>query len=109
MYYDSPNRPFSSSKRVVRIQIAEVLTGVDPGQKEIEILTGRGGGDCGYSFQSGVDYIIYAYKNSEGRLETGICSRTRPLTQAAEDLAYLRAVPQVPPTADVRVSAENCA
>jgi hypothetical protein len=24
------------------------------------------GGDCGYAFQTGVDYIIYAYKNSEG-------------------------------------------
>jgi hypothetical protein len=89
------------------MQIAEVLTGVDPGQKEIEIVTGMGGGDCGYAFQSGVDYIIYAYKNSEGRLETGICSRTRPLTQAAEDLAYLRAVAQLPPTADVRVSVSD--
>jgi len=105
MYYDSPSRPpLSTQKRVVRIQIVEVLTGVDPGQKEIEIVTGMGGGDCGYAFQSGVDYIIYAYKNSEGRLETGICSRTRPLTQAPEDLAYLRALPQLPPTADVRVS-----
>ena len=105
MYYDSKSRPpLSTRKRVVRMQIAEVLTGVDPGQKEIEILTGMGGGDCGYAFQSGVDYIVYAYKNPEGRLETGICSRTRPLAQAADDLAYLRAVPQLPPTADVRVS-----
>lgn len=86
------------------MQIGEVLTGVDPGQKEIEIVTGMGGGDCGYAFQSGVDYIIYAYKNSEGRLETGICSRTRPLTLAADDLAYLRAIPQLPATADIRVS-----
>ena len=108
MFYDSKSRPpLSFRKRLVRIQIAEVLTGVDPGQKEIEIVTGMGGGDCGYAFQSGVDYIIYAYKNSEGRLETGICSRTRPLTQAAEDLAYLHAVPQLPPTADVRVSVSD--
>jgi hypothetical protein len=63
-----------------------------------------GGGDCGYAFQAGVDYIIYAYKNPEGRLETGICSRTRPLAQAAEDIAYLRALPQLPPTAEIRVS-----
>jgi hypothetical protein len=86
------------------MQIGNVLTGVDPGQKEIEIVTGMGGGDCGYSFKSAVDYVIYAYKNSEGRLETGICSRTRPLTQAAEDVAYLRAIPQLPDTADIRVS-----
>ena len=61
IYNDSPSRPpFPSHNRVVRIQIAEVLTGVDPGQKEIEILTGMGGGDCGYAFQSGMDYIVYA-------------------------------------------------
>ena len=102
--YDSSAKPLPWPKRVVRIQIAQVLTGVDPVQKEIEIVTGMGGGDCGYAFQSGVDYIIYAYKNSEGRLETGICSRTRPLTQAAEDLAYLRALPQLPAAADIRVS-----
>jgi hypothetical protein len=99
----SSGRPLPSLKRVVRMQIREVLTGVDAGQREIEIVTGRGGGDCGYSFQSGVDYVIYAYKNSEGRLETGICSRTRPLAQAAEDIVYLRAVAQLPATADIRV------
>ena len=38
-----------SRKRTVRIQVADVLTGVEPLQKEIEILTGLGGGDCGYA------------------------------------------------------------
>jgi len=104
LFYDSSRTPLLWPKRIVRMQIAEVLTGVDPRQQQIEIVTGMGGGDCGYSFHSGVDYIIYAYKNSEGRLETGICSRTRPLTQAAEDIAYLRAFPQLPATADIRVS-----
>jgi len=104
MYYPSTTPVFSSRNRVVRVQIAEVLNGIEPGQKEIEILTGMGGGDCGYSFAAGVDYIIYAYKNSEGRLETGICSRTRPLDQAVEDLAYLHAMPQLPATADIRIS-----
>ena len=102
--YDSSARPLPWPKRIVRMRIGEVLTGVDPGQQEIEIVTGMGAGDCGYSFQAGVDYVIYAYKNSEGRLETGICTRTRPLTQAAEDIAYLRALTQLPATADIRVS-----
>jgi hypothetical protein len=104
LMYDSSTRPLPWPKRVVRLHIAQVLTGVDPSQREIEIVTGMGGGDCGYAFQPGADYIIYAYKNSAGRLETGICSRTRPLTQAADDLAYLRAFPQLPVTADIRVS-----
>ncbi len=99
----SSRSPLPWPKRVVRMQIREVLTGVDPGQREIEIVTGMGRGDCGYSFQSSVDYVIYAYKNSEGRLETGICSRTRPITTAAEDIAYLRAITQLPATGDIRV------
>jgi hypothetical protein len=85
------------------MQLGDVLTGVDPGQKEIEIVTGKGGGDCGYSFHSGVSYVIYAYKNSEGRLETGICSRTRPLTQAAEDIAYFHGVANAPGTGEIRI------
>ena len=91
---DLPPSPWP--KRVVRMKIGDVLSGVETGQKEIEIVTGNGGGDCGYAFRSGVDYVVYAYKNSEGRLETGICSRTRPLMDAAEDVAYLRAIAKLP-------------
>jgi hypothetical protein len=95
-----PARPL----RVVRLQVGEVFTGVDAAQREIEIVTGKGGGDCGYAFQTGSDYTVYAYRNAQGLLETGICSRTRPLAEAAEDIAYLRAVPQAASTAEVRVS-----
>jgi hypothetical protein len=73
------------------MQVGEVLSGLAAGHKEIEISTGFGGGDCGYPFQVGMDYVVYAYKNAEGNLETGICSRTRPLTEAVKDLEYFRA------------------
>ncbi len=73
--------------RVVRMQIRQALNGLEPGHREIEIATGLGGGDCGYSFHVGMDYLVYAYKTAGG-LETGICSRTRPLAQAAQDLEY---------------------
>ena len=89
--------------RVVRMQLGDVLSGVDRSQKEIEIVTGQGGGDCGYAFELGVDYVIYAYKNSEGRLETGTCSRTRALAQATEDVAYFRAMSNAPETGQIRV------
>jgi len=85
------------------MQIAEMLSGVDPGQKEIEILTGQGYGDCGYAFQIGVDYIVYAYKNAEGRLETNICTRTRTLAQATEDMEYFRTMSSAPETGQIRV------
>jgi hypothetical protein len=71
--------------------------------KEIEILTGYGGGDCGYQFQVGIEYVIYAYKNSAGRLETGICMRTRPLAEAAEDVKYIREMSTAPEVGELRV------
>src|SRR5258706_1138025 len=45
--------------RVVRMQLTEALSGVEPWQKEIEVGTGLGGGDCGYPFQMGQDYVVY--------------------------------------------------
>jgi hypothetical protein len=76
---------------------------VDASQKEIEILTGYGGGDCGYQFEVGIEYVIYAYKNSAGRLETGICMRTRPLAEAAEDVKYIREMSTAPEVGELRV------
>lgn len=58
--------------------------------KTAEVVTGWGGGDCGYDFRQGERYLVYAYPHREtGKLYTGICQRTRPLTEAAEDLDYL--------------------
>ncbi len=57
----------------------------------IEVLTGQGGGDCGFAFRVGRAYLVYADVMKEGnRLYAGICTRTRALADAAEDLAYLR-------------------
>ena len=59
--------------------------------------TGMGGGDCGYAFQPGETYVIYARGDkTSGRYSTGICNRTRPLSQASEDLDYLRSAARTP-------------
>ncbi len=60
---------------------------------ETVVVTGTGGGDCGYDFKVGERYVVYAYRGKDGSLGTGICSRTRPVAEAAEDLAYLAAIP----------------
>ncbi len=85
------------------MQVGEVLNGVPAGQKEIEIVTGQGGGDCGYRFEQGVDYAVYAYTDTEGRLATGICSGTRILSQAAEDLRYFHAMAAAPAAGELHV------
>lgn len=55
---------------------------------EVEVFTGRGGGDCGYGFKVGQRYLVYAYRYQD-KLSTGICTRTRLFSQATEDLAFL--------------------
>jgi hypothetical protein len=60
--------------------------------KTIDVITGTGGGDCGIPFQVGQEYLVYAYRDPDGPLGTGICSRTAPAGRAAEDLTYLRSL-----------------
>jgi hypothetical protein len=44
---------------------------------------------CGYPFEVGDIYLVYAYTNADGDPETGLCRRTAPLNDAGEDLALL--------------------
>lgn len=83
----STNEPQLPLGRLVRFRVTQTFRGELPG--EIEVRTGSGGGDCGYTFIKGTHYLVYAHLQS-GRLGTGICSRTQPLAQAGEDLAYFK-------------------
>jgi hypothetical protein len=81
--------PSRRRQRLVRIDVQESFKGLPLG--EVEITTGEGGGDCGYGFVVGRTYIVYGHRNpTTGQLGAGICSRTGPIEEAAEDLAYLR-------------------
>jgi len=47
-------------------------------------------GDCGYDFQQGETYLVYANSDEDSDvLSTSSCSRTRRLSDAGEDLTYL--------------------
>lgn len=62
----------------------------DDGDEGQELTIWNGGGDCGIDFQVGETYLVYASDDEEtGRLQTSICYRTRRLTDAGGDLAYL--------------------
>ena len=55
-----------------------------------KIVVWTGVDDCGVDFQSGETYLIYANSDEQtGKLETSVCSRTRRLTDATDDLSYL--------------------
>ena len=51
------------------------------------VNTGRGGGDCGYRFEIGKKYLVYAY-GSDAELGVTICSRT-DLLETNTDAAIL--------------------
>jgi hypothetical protein len=81
---------YKFSQRVVRLIVEERFRG-DVEKVETEVLTGWGGGDCGYGFRMGERYLVYAHRNEKDRkLYTSICTRTRPLADAADDLAFVR-------------------
>jgi hypothetical protein len=87
---------FEHEMRAVRLFVDEPMRGVEGG--EIEVLTGLGGGDCGFGFRQSQQYIVYAYRDEDDKkLYTSICSRTRLLAEAAKDLAYIRGLSKAKP------------
>lgn len=73
---------------LVQLQIERNYRGQE-GRSTVEVVTGDGGGDCGFSFREGNEYLVYAYPHvATGKLYSGICQRTRLLSKASEDLEY---------------------
>jgi hypothetical protein len=80
---------FEHQMNAVRLSIDEAFRGVEGA--EVEVLTGRGGGDCGFGFRRAQQFLVYAYRSeSDQKLHTNICTRTRAISEADPDLAYIR-------------------
>ncbi len=76
-------------QRRFRFSVEEAFRGVQG--RTIEVLTGMGGGDCGYDFKVGERYFIYAGRSPKNNvLYVSICDRTLPLDKATDDLEYAR-------------------
>jgi hypothetical protein len=102
-------KKLSYSHLVVQFTVEDPLKGVE--SKKVEVVTGMGGCDCGYRFETGERYLVYAHKNESPTkireipltlisggsslavpLKTMMCSRTQPLKQAVDDLELIRAL-----------------
>ena len=59
-------------------------------RKPMRLTTGLGGGDCGFDFEVGKQYLVYAFKDEAGELSTNTCTRTTRLEKGRDNLAYLR-------------------
>lgn len=79
----------------VTIQVSTVWKGAVG--RETVVFTSSNSASCGYSFEVGKDYLVYAAKTGgetpraypDNALSTGLCSRTSPLASAGDDLAAL--------------------
>lgn len=71
-------------REIVRVQVLESLKGTASG--EVQVISGA---VCGFPFEQGREYLIYASPEAEG-LTTDLCNRTRMLDAATVDLAYIR-------------------
>ncbi len=80
-------------ERDISFDVQDSWQGVNTTQ--ITVRTGSGGGDCGYNFQQGKQYLVYADHSPDGDLYASICTRTASLANAGEDLDYLRTVPKL--------------
>ena len=71
---------------LVHFEVADIWKGrPDP---RTTVRTARALGACGYDFQIGSQYLVYAVQ-SNGELFTSICSRTDLLRDAQQDLSEL--------------------
>ncbi|MCI0350190.1 MAG: hypothetical protein L0Z53_12270 [Acidobacteriales bacterium] len=55
----------------------------------VKVITGLGGGDCGYDFQTGQSYLVFASAEPKGLWFTSICNGTKKVEDAGAELRFL--------------------
>ena len=68
------------------LRASEVWKG--SGRGTLEVRTPSQGAACGYHFEEGREYLVYAYTGKQG-LEVDSCGATKPLSEAGANLAAL--------------------
>ena len=83
------------ASRIFRFSVDQAFRGVNDSQ--VSVITGQGAGDCGYDFKIGEQYLVYASRDSQKMLYTSICSRTKHIRDANEDLEYIHGLSKASP------------
>ncbi len=68
---------------MVTLQVVRAWKGVDG--ERMTVLTAGDEAACGYSFQQGESYLVYAHQ-AKPRPRVSLCGRTRPAVEAGEDI-----------------------
>lgn len=77
---------FSFPQTRVTFEVSEVWKGRE--RRRVMVMTSDSSASCGFNFIEGESYLVYA-SQSENRLTTSLCSGTKLLSQAQEDLKML--------------------
>jgi len=78
-----------NGKQRVTLAVVRSWKGLERDER-IDVYTNGSSAACGYMFEKSTSYLIYASEH-DGKLSVSLCSRTRPIADAAEDLALLGA------------------
>jgi len=86
----------SSSADPVRVQFEVSKVWKGNVSTEVTVVTALSSVSCGYEFEKGKVYIVYAYvddsdfvSHDKGELITSVCTRTKPLSESEQDLTAL--------------------
>jgi hypothetical protein len=82
--------------RSLALGIRKVVLRVDslwkgPATDSLIVVTGTGGGDCGYPFRIASSYLVFAVASQSAIFSTGMCSLTQDRSTADEYVAALGA------------------
>jgi hypothetical protein len=77
----------SAGSETVTFRVSESWKGPG-GEGTLDVKTPASGVSCGYHFEEGQEYLVYAYGKGEP-LKTSVCSGTKHLSKADKDLAVL--------------------
>ncbi|HVZ18256.1 MAG TPA: hypothetical protein VG897_14135, partial [Terriglobales bacterium] len=86
---DEKKGTFQGGTSRYRFTVDEDINGMKA--NEVDVYSGRGGADCSFHFSLGKTYLVFPYKQNDGRLFATICSETQAIEDAGPLLEELRA------------------
>jgi protocatechuate 3,4-dioxygenase beta subunit len=91
----------AGGKNLVHFDVTKSYRGA-PGEQAV-IQTADQGSACGYEFEQGHDYLVFAYLASNGDLSASHCTRTHEVTNRAddEDIQWIEGLAKAPPGASI--------
>jgi hypothetical protein len=77
-------RDDGGATKAVKLTVGQVFKGTPPAQVEFPVVD-----ECDYKFDKQTEYLVYAQRVKD-RLVVSMCSRTKPVLEAQEDIEWMQ-------------------